>query len=86
MQPLDKRIVSCLLLALISAGCTDKDRELARRTGDGSDTFKYTPPRDTTRPPPEAGEKNPPAKDGSDTFRYKRDPRTFPKSEQPQGK
>lgn len=44
MQPLQHRIVTALLVVTTCFGCTDKDREMARRTSDGSDTFKYVPP------------------------------------------
>jgi hypothetical protein len=44
MHPLHQRIVTALLVVTTCFGCTDKDREMARRTSDGSDTFKYVPP------------------------------------------
>lgn len=85
MPRLYTRIVTASLIASLCLGCTDRDRELARRTGDGSDTFKYKAPEDT-KPPPIAAENKAPAKDGSDTFHYKPDPRGFPTTPKPSGK
>ena len=85
MVPNRPTLLATLVLLALSSGCTDRDRELARRTGDGSDTFKYQPPPATTSPPPKKEANKPPTRDGSDTFHYKRDPRTYPKQPKKQG-
>lgn len=85
MLPNRPALIAAFIWIALSSGCTDRDRELVRRTGDGSDTFKYQPPSGTTPPPPKKEADNPPARDGSETFHYKRDPRTYPKQPKKQG-
>lgn len=98
MQPFQQRIVTALLVITTCFGCTDKDREMARRTSDGSDTFKFKPPasvggeNSSSAPsqPSTPAVKSPavPSKDsdGSDTFHFKRDARTLPKAPPAVGK
>lgn len=86
MVPNRPTLLATLMLLALSSGCTDRDRELARRTGDGSDTFKYQPPPATTSPPPKKEANKPQARDGSDTFHYKPDTRGFPTAPKPPGK
>ena len=98
MQPLQQRIVTALLVVTTCFGCTDKDREMARRTGDGSDTFKFKPPASVGAPNSASTPSKPsspavrapavPSKDndGSDTFHFKQDPRTLPKAPSTAGK
>jgi hypothetical protein len=85
MQALRNHIATVLLLIAACGGCTDKDRELAKRTGDGSGTFKYkTPTATLPAEGPSANLAKPEATqpkrkgDGSDTFQYKPDARGFP--------
>lgn len=89
-----KAAVALNLLLLISA-CTDKDREMAKRASDGSETFKFTPPPEpkktsskpaasTSRSEPKSEVKN--DSEGTDTFKFKQDPRYFPKPKQQTGK
>jgi hypothetical protein len=86
MPSLPAHILVASLVASLCLGCTDRDRELAHKTGDGSDTFKYKAPENTPRPPTSNEKKPPPAKDLSDTFHYKADSRGFPSKPKPTGK
>jgi hypothetical protein len=84
MQALRNTIATILLLVAACGGCTDKDRELAKRTGDGSGTFKYEAPTATVRaevppvPAKQAATQPKPKNHGSESFKYKRDARGFP--------
>jgi hypothetical protein len=76
---------TALVIAIF--GCTDKDREVVRNpNGDGTDTFKFVPPKgiDSTAstsasavPSPNEGssKKAKTPTDGTETFDYKPDPR-----------
>lgn len=86
MVPTRPNLIAALMLMALSSGCSDRDRELARRTGNGSDTFKYQPPAAPTPLPPKKEADKPPAKDGSDTFHYKPDTRGFPTAPKTSGK
>ncbi|WLI91082.1 hypothetical protein Q4S45_08180 [Massilia sp. R2A-15] len=86
MVPNRPTLLATMMLMALFSGCTDRDRELARRTGDGSDTFKYQPPAGSTPPPPKKEVDKPPARNGADTFHYKPDPRGFPTAPKPAGK
>lgn len=84
--------VLTFLIAVACSGCTDKDREMAKRTSDGSDTFKFKAP-EKSAPSAEAKEHGTPTlkpdvmpaspkdSDGSDTFHFKPDPKHFPRAQ-----
>lgn len=55
MLPLQIRIATAAAIAIACVGCTDKDREMARRTSDGSETFKYRPPSTQPAKPAPSG-------------------------------
>lgn len=98
MQALRNHVVTVLLLIAVGAGCTDKDRELAKRTNDGTETFKFIAPAGptaSTNSTPSDRKSAPEPKqhaltikdgDGSETFKFKQDPRTLPKSTKNLGK
>lgn len=98
MNPIQNVIAAVLLLSVACAGCTDRDRELARKTGDGTETFKFSQPQNkpsTTTPRTVDSVPNPGmAKhtkttaegDGSETFKFKQDPRTLPRATRTGGK
>lgn len=80
-----------LLVALVCSGCTDKDREIAKRNNDGTENFQFKAPEksvpSTSQKSPETSSTVPkvqlvPPKDsdGSDTFRFKPDPKHSPNS------
>jgi hypothetical protein len=76
-------------IVLTLASCTDKDREMVRRTNDGTETFKYQPP--TSVPiSPKANEPKPPApipqEPASSKFVYKPDPRLLKQLSKSPGK
>lgn len=52
MKPIHNQFVIAILVLATIIGCNDKDRQMARRTSDGSDTFKYEPPPAQTTPRP----------------------------------
>jgi hypothetical protein len=74
-----RKIPSLALVALMVtalSGCSDKDRQVVSKTGDGTESFKFdekaVPNPATVTPAPKAR----PNGDGSDTFKF--DPKAVP--------
>jgi hypothetical protein len=68
--------------AVLMSGCTDADREMAARKGDGTETFKFQKPNFNEKADANTATKKKPSKedsDGTDSFVFKRDPEINPK-------
>jgi hypothetical protein len=79
----------------VISACTDKDREMAKRQSDGTETFKFKAPDLPSGAPTKSEGSNPPKKpkldvkndgDGTETFEFKRDARYFPPPKREAGK
>jgi hypothetical protein len=76
-----QKILSIFASAILACGqgCTDRDRELAAKKGDGTETFKFQKPEAEKKGQPKPIVKDGPVprrdSDGTDTFKFKPDPR-----------
>jgi hypothetical protein len=82
-----KALVAVVVLFSVTA-CTNRDREIAQRESDGTDTFKFQAPEKPAvnapiKPAPKQKEES--DSDGTDTFKFKPDPRHFPKQKSEPG-
>lgn len=71
--------IAALASVLIAAGCTDRHPDGREKPNARTDAPSQPATPHESRGPNAAG-KSGSAKDGSDTFRYKPDPRFFPKT------